>query len=69
MKVYKIRNKKTGLYKTKGQWCDMSQDGDVFKTLAHSRGSLTQSCNKMSGYNRLDFEIVEFELVEVRTYE
>jgi len=69
MKVYRIRQKSTGHYKQRGSWWGFNKEGDIFNSVAHCRSTITRYCNNVNGNAKNDFEIVEFELVEVRTYE
>lgn len=64
MLIYKIRDKKTGLFKVKGvnAW---RAYGDTYSTLGKARNALS---NMAYYVNRQDVEIVEFEIKEVNTY-
>jgi hypothetical protein len=76
MKVYKIRNKETGLFATGGTDCKFNKTGKVWKTLAHVkthlkqyivnnfdrdyRASYVEKCDKYID----SIEIVEYECVK-----
>jgi hypothetical protein len=65
--VYKVRNKKTGLY-SKGGSYDWSAQGKTFDTLGKLRSFITRSLN--SNYARQfvpEFEIEEYEVRHIST--
>lgn len=68
MIVYKIRNKKTGLFSTGSAWPSWSEKGKTY----NKQGHITSHLSNALGYNRAkdfykDAEIVEFELTETET--
>lgn len=82
--MYKIRNKKTRLFSTGGTSLNIgwTKDGKTFNSFAHLKAHLTQWRRSLMfwgvpPFTRLyddskfydDAEIVEYELVELKTYE
>jgi hypothetical protein len=62
LKVYKIRDKETGLYANKGMYGGWSKNGHAWSTFGNVNGHLNmfEDCEKY-----LNAEVVEFEI----TYE
>lgn len=63
---YKIKNKKTGLYKNAGKWNRWTRDGKVWTTLGRLRAHLTLTLNGYIIHDALEnWEIVEYEVREI----
>lgn len=67
MKLYKIRNKKTGLYSSGGYSLRWTKIGKVWRTLGPLKNHLQGGA--ATAYDRLgdDVEVVEIEMKEVGT--
>ena len=73
-KIYKIRDKSTGLFSKGGTLGEFNKKGKIWKVAGHVRSHLKQF--EHTGYrdkeNRLlanisNWEIVEYEIVEIQT--
>lgn len=64
MKIYKIRDKQTGLFSTGGLYPKWSKIGKVWKTQGNLKSHLNmlQECGFLSQYNNT--EVIELETIE-----
>lgn len=63
---YKIKNKKTGLYKTGGSWNKWSRDGKLWTALGQIRAHLTMNLNGRIIHDALEnWEVIEYEVREI----
>lgn len=76
MKVYKIRNKKTGLFSKGGVYKLFDEKGKIWQTAGTARSHLAMFQDRdwrtgKSSYPAFvkDLEVVEFELVEVAKHD
>lgn len=62
--LYKIRNKKTNLFASKGSTIDWNKKGSVYNSLAHVKSHLANSFIDMRGNKTKDYPYEDAEIIE-----
>lgn len=67
VKIYRIRNRETGLFSTGGKHPTWSKNGKIWKTLGHVKSHMSQVSHLFIEEYISQSEVIEYEVIEKKS--